>query len=229
MLSDALSYPANSDDRIATILIGGILSVLGILVIPAFIIQGYMVRVLRGAIEGDDAAPSFTDWGTLIVDGIKLFVVNVVYGLVIAIPLLVLTFVLGLGSAAVGGPNAGAGPGLFVGAAFLVGSLIVLLVALVVGYFVPAAMANFAVEDSLGAAFDVSTVWAAATTREYFVSWLAALVVGVVGGLIGSALSVVVVGVFVLFYVQVVTYYLFGRGFVKGLAKKRRGVVGPNV
>ncbi|WP_380681779.1 hypothetical protein [Salinigranum sp. GCM10025319] len=44
---------------------------------------------------------------------------------------------------------------------------------------------------------------------------------GVVGGLVGSALSVIVVGLFVLFYVQVVSYYLFGLGFARGLSKKR--------
>jgi hypothetical protein len=48
-----------------------------------------------------------------------------------------------------------------------------------------------------------------------------ALVVGIVGVLVGAALSAVVVGVFVLFYVQVVFYYLVGRGFAAGLAKKR--------
>lgn len=229
MLGDALSYPLNSDDRIATILVGGVLSALGFLVVPAFIVQGYLVRVLRDAAKGETAAPSFTDWGSLIVDGVKLFVVNLVYSLVVVVPTLA---VLALfvptsvrtdpGGVPAQPPDAG------FGLVALVGVLVVLLFGLLVAYFLPAAMANFAVEDSLGAAFDLSTIWTAATTGEYFVGWVLALVVGVVGGLVGAALSTIVVGIFVLFYVQVVTYYLWGRGFSKGLAKKRRAVAETN-
>ncbi|MFC6824854.1 DUF4013 domain-containing protein [Halopelagius fulvigenes] len=228
MLRHALSYPLNSDDRIPTILIGGILSVLGVLIVPAFILQGYFVRVLRGAAKGEAAAPSFTDWGGLIVDGVKLFVVNVAYGLVVAIPTILVSALFVPTSVETGPGGAPTQPGAGFGTVALVGVLVVLLLGLLVAYLLPAAMANFAVEDSLGAAFDFSTIWTAATTSEYFVGWVLALVVGVVGGLVGSALSLVVVGIFVLFYTQAVTYYLFGRGFAKGLSKKRRAVAETN-
>jgi hypothetical protein len=225
MLGDALSYPRNSSDWIPTILIGGVLSILGVLVVPAFIVQGYMLRVLRSAAKREDSAPSFTDWGGLIVDGIKLFVVNVAYALVVVVPMILLSVVLGFGSAlssAGGEPSAAAG--LLTGALGVLFVLVVTALGLAVGYFVPAAYANFAVEENLGAAFDVSTIFAAATTSEYFVAWVLAVLIGIVGGLLGSALSIVVVGIFVLFYVQVVTYYLWGRGFAEGLGKKRRAV-----
>jgi hypothetical protein len=225
MLGDALSYPRNSSDWIPTILIGGVLSVLGILVVPAFVVQGYLLRVLRSAAKDETAAPSFTDWGGLIVDGIKLFVVNVAYALVVVVPMIGLSVVLGLGNAvASAGGEPSAAANLLTGALGLLFVLVVTLLGIAVGYFVPAAYANFAVEENLGAAFDFSTIFAAATTSEYFVAWLLAVVVGVVGGLLGSALSILVVGVFVLFYVQVVSYYLWGRGFAEGLGKKRRAV-----
>jgi uncharacterized membrane protein len=67
----------------------------------------------------------------------------------------------------------------------------------------------------------VRTILQGAFTREYAVGWLLAVVVGVVGGLVGTALTAVVVGIFVLFYVQVSLYYLVGRGFAAGLSKKR--------
>ncbi|SFG33667.1 Protein of unknown function [Halopelagius inordinatus] len=228
MLGDSLSYPLNSDDRIATILIGGLLSVLGVLVIPAFVIQGYLVRVLRGAAKGEPAAPSFTDWGDLIVDGIKLFVVNLAYGLLIAIPMAVFSFALFV-PVSVSSNGGSPQPSAAVGIVAVVGGLLLLVFALLVAYVLPAAMTNFAVEDSLGAAFDFSTIWSGATTSEYFVGWVLAIVVGVVGGLVGSALSVVLVGIFVLFYVQVVSYYLFGRGFTEGLSEKRRAAAETNV
>jgi hypothetical protein len=209
MLGDALSFPRQSDDWLPTLLIGGVLSVLGFLIVPIFIVQGYFVRILRAAVEGEETTPSFTDWGDLIVDGVKLFVVNLVYGLILLIPLGIVVAITGV---AASGGNASRAVAGIVG---IVGFLVVAALGLVVAYIVPAAAANFAVEGRLGAAFDLSTVFGAAFTGDYAMAWLLAVVVAIVGGLIGSALSFLVVGIFVLFYVQVSMYYLFGRGFAE--------------
>lgn len=206
MLGDALSFPRSSDDWISTLLIGGILSALGVLVLPAFVLQGYLVRVLRAAAAGDRKAPSFTDWGRLFVDGLKLVVVNVVYSLAFVVPYaLFALFVFGSGRAS----------GVLVG----VLGLVLLVLGLVVAFVTPAAFANFALEGDFGAAFDVGTIKSGALTTDYATAWVLALVVGLVGGVVGSFLSVVVVGVFLIFYVQVVAYYLFARGFAKGLGR----------
>ena len=225
MLGDSLSYLRNSSDWIPTTLIGGILSVLSILILPAFVLQGYYVRVMRGAAKREDAASSFIDWGGLFVDGLKLFVVNVAYGIPLMVVWFAVLFVTGAGSST---PTPGAAPSSGVGIVTIVGLLLVLALAVFVAYFLPAAFANFAIEGSLGAAFDLSTIVSGATTGEYLKGWLLGLLVGVVGGLVGVLLSALVVGIFVLFYVQVVTYYLFGRGFAEGLGKKRRGIADSN-
>lgn len=209
MLGDALSFPRSGDDWIPTLLIGGVLTVLSFLVIPAFILQGYFVRVLRAAATGQTDSPSFTDWGGLLVDGLKLFVVNLAYSIVLVIPYFGLFFLIGFGS------DGGAGTGILV----LALGLVVFVLALVVSYFVPAASANFALEGDFGAAFDFGTIKSAALTSDYAMAWLLALVVGFVGGAVGAALSFLLVGIFVLFYVQVAVYYLFGRGFAKGLGR----------
>lgn len=229
MLSDALSFPRRGDDWLPTLLVGGILTLLGVFVLPAIVVQGYLVRVLAAAADQEETPPSFTRWGALFVDGVKLLVVNVVYGLVAVVPLVV---VLGAALVAIPGdpvpvepgttsptpPSAGFGAGLLVLVALLA---VVGLLTLLVAYVLPAALTNFAMEGRLGAAFDVRTVLAGAFTSDYAVAWLLALVVGLVGGLVGSALTVVVVGLFVLFYVQVSFYFLLGRGFAAGLSKKR--------
>ena len=161
MLGDALSYLKNSDDWIPTLLIGGVLSALSVLILPAFVIQGYLVRVLRGAAKADRAAPSFTDWGGLAVDGLKLFVVSVVYGLAAMVPIVAVLFAVFGISSVTADPTTGA-PNAAVGILGLLATLFVLVFGLAVGYFAPAGYANFAVEDSLGAAFDVSTIVSAA-------------------------------------------------------------------
>jgi len=229
MLSDALSFPRRGDDWLSTILVGGVLTLLGVFVLPAFVVQGYLVRVLDHAARRERTPPSFTQWGTLFVDGLKLTVVNVVYGLFVFVPLAILlgSLVAFLPSdpmtaeAGAGSPPpapTGGGSGLVVFVAFLAA---VGLFLLVVTYLLPAALANFAIEGRLRAAFDVRTVFAGAFTSDYAVAWLLAIVVGIAGGLVGSVLAVAVVGIFVLFYVQVASYYLVGRGFAAGLSKKR--------
>jgi hypothetical protein len=229
MLSDALSFPRRGDDWLSTLLVGGVLTLLGVFVLPAFVVQGYLVRVLDHAARRERTPPSFTQWGALFVDGLKLTVVNVVYSLFVLVPLAVALGAVvvlvpsgpmeaGPGTTPMPPSAGGGGPGLLVFVAFLAA---VGLFVLVVTYLLPAALANFAIEGRLRAAFDVRTVLAGAFTSDYAVAWLLAVVVGIAGGLVGSVLAIVVVGIFVLFYVQVASYYLVGRGFAAGLSKKR--------
>lgn len=214
MLEESLRYPLNSDDRVATLLIGGLLLVLSVLILPAFVVQGYLVRVLRSAAGGETEAPSFTGWGGLFVDGLKFLVINLVVGLVIAIPFVGVSAVVFGGATAVGDAGGGTGAALT-----LVGVLlfaVATLFAIVVAYFLPAMFANFAVEGRLGAAFDLSTVKSIAFTTDYLVAVLLAVVLGGVINAIGSLFVLVLVGVPILFYGQVVTYYLFGRAYAEG-------------
>ncbi|SFK88135.1 Protein of unknown function [Halogranum rubrum] len=206
MLSDALSFPRSGDDWLPTLVIGALLIPLSVLVIPAFILQGYFARVIRAAATNDSTAPSFTDWGDLLVTGLKMAVIGFAYSLVINVPSLGLQLLIAFGA---NGSGTGA----------LLVLLVTLVLSLVVGFFAPAALVNFAIEDSFGAAFDFGTIWSGVATSEYVVAWLLAMVVGVVGFLVGGVLSIVLVGFLVLFYVQIATYYLLARGFVKGLGR----------
>jgi len=217
MLEDALRYPVNGEDRAATLVIGGLLLVFSFLILPAFVLQGYLLRVLRSTATGEDAAPSFTDWGELLVDGLKLLVVTLLYGVAISVPFAVGAAIVGIGGLA--GSDAGV-------AAFGVVGLLVMAVALVVtiavGYVLPAAMTNFALEGNVGAAFDVDAIRGAAFSSKYLVGVLLGVVLGGVVNTVASPLALVLVGIPLLFYGQVVTYYCFGRGFAEGT-----GTYGP--
>ncbi len=220
MLDDALRFPRSGDDWLPTLIIGGVLSLLGVLILPGLVVQGYLVRVLRAGARDESAAPSFTEWGELFVDGLKLLVVNLGYAVATVIPVTIVTAVLAAGTTDAPDPNA------LLSLVNLGVGLLLLVLSLLVTYVLPAAMANFAIQGRLRAAFDVSTVARGAFTWEYAVGWLLGVVVAVVGGLVGVVLSALVVGVFVLFYVQVVVYFLWGRGFAAGLGREppmRRG------
>lgn len=198
-----------------TILIGGVLSLIGgFIFVTVLPVQGFLVRVLRSAAEDEREPPVFDQWGDLFVDGIKVIVIQIAYLVVPMIVLLFGMFVSGIGflSASEGATGA-AGIGA-VGALFLlVGGLLVVLVS----YLVPAALANFAYEDSFGAAFDVGTVVDAAFTTDYLVAVVLALIVSLVLGFVAFLLTFLIVGVFLSFYVQMSVFYLFGRGYAMGL------------
>lgn len=210
MLEDALGYPLRTDDRVATLIIGGALIVASVLVLPAFVLQGYLVRVLRSAASEEREAPSFTDWGELFVDGLKLVVVQAAYSLVISIPIVAAAVSFFVGGA-IGG-DAGI-------AAFGTVSLLLLLLAtllsILVAYVLPAAMTNFALGGELSAAFDVEALREAALSGRYLVGVLFGVVLGVVINSVATPFVLVLIGIPALFYGQVVAYYCFGRGFAE--------------
>lgn len=211
MLGDALSFPTTSDDWVGTVVIGGALTLFSFLILPGIVVYGYLVRVARAGATGA-AAPSFTDWEGLLVDGVKVFALGLAASIVVVVPIVV---VGGIGGAVAGMT----GNRVFGGVVALVVPLVAVALALVLGYFLPAALANFAIEDSLAAAFDLGTVVDGALTAEYATAWLLALLVGLAGNAVGSVLAVVLVGFLVLFYAQVVVAYLFGRGFASGIGE----------
>jgi len=220
MLFEALAFPRAGDDWLETLLVGGVLSLLGVLVVPAIVVNGYLVRVLRAGVEGDETLPRFTDWVDLFVDGLLVLLVELVYVGVTTFVLAGLVFVgvaLGWVTAAVGVRGPVRTLGAIYGSALLLVGLFGFLLA---AYLLPAALANFARTDDVVAAFHLGTVARAAFTADYLVAVVLAIAVSVVLGVVGGLLLLVLVGVFVLFALQVVVYHLFGQGFARGLASR---------
>jgi hypothetical protein len=218
MITDSLTYLRESDGWVKTVVIGGLLTLLGFLVVPTVLVAGYLVRVLRGTMHGDDDAPRFDDWGDLAGDGIRAFAIAVVYGLV---PALLIAVTAGL-AAAVAGP--GPRSGLVVGAVTFVGGLLALALGLLAAYIVPAAVANYAEQDSFRAGFAVDDLRPVLTSGTYATAWVMGFAVILGAGIVAAALNVVpllgtVVGAFVSFYAITAAYYIVGHawGDLRGL------------
>lgn len=225
MLSEALTFPREDDDWLETVLIGGVLSLLGVLIVPAILVNGYLLRVMTAAVEGEETPPRFEDWADLFVDGLLVWFVQLVY---VGVPAFLLTLVVGsflvvasvstsTGAPPEPGPAAGAGVLLALAILAILGIVLVLA-----AFLLPAALANVARTGDVTAAFHLRTIAGAAFSADYVVALVLVVAVSIVLGSIGAALTVVVVGIFVLFYLQVVIYHLFGQGFASGLADERR-------
>ena len=82
MLTNVVTYLKNSDDVWKTTIIGGLLVLASVLVLPAVLVWGYVVRVLERTSRGDDEVPRFNDWGALTADGAKAVAILLADGLI---------------------------------------------------------------------------------------------------------------------------------------------------
>jgi uncharacterized membrane protein len=187
------------------------------LIIPGILVNGYLLRVVQAGVAGDEDPPEFRDWLELLLDGIIVWIIEAVY---IFVPAALLMF--GIGSFAVAaGLSSSAGAGSMASPdGGLIGGLtglLLLLIPVTAGFLMPAGLANYARTGEVTKAFDLRTVIAVALSANYLVAIISIIAVSIVLGLIGGVLVLLLVGVFVLFYQQIVGYYLFGTGFVRGL------------
>lgn len=211
---DAVNYPRQGDDPWRTILIGGVLGLLSVLVVPVFLVLGYYVRTLRAAIENENEPPVFDEFGDLFVDGITAFVVGFVY---LLIPALVFGFSVG-GIAISAILTGDVGIGAIAGA--VAGFSLSFVLGLIAWYVLPAAIANAIHEGRIGAGFAFGTLRRQLLSGTYVVAWLMAFGLFIVGGIVTSILSVIpplgfIAGAFVNFYVGVAAFYLYGRAYAE--------------
>lgn len=211
MLEDGLSYPVRGD-WIGRIVIGGVLGLLSVFVIPAFLIVGYLVRVLERTVAGDEVPPEFAEWGDLLVNGLVGTVILIAYTIVPVIAYSILVAVVFGAGGAIGG-DAGA----LVGVVGLLLALGFIPVLFLIYYAVPAALTAYAARGELGAAFDVGLLKPTLLSTEYLVAVLMPIVIAVITWVVAGVLAVTVVGLllvpFVQFYGQVAVFRMFGSAF----------------
>lgn len=212
-IEDAITYPTESDEWILTVLIGGVLTLLSVLVVPVFLVSGYVVRAIRANLDGEPEPPTFGDWGELFVDGLKATVIGFVYMLV---PFVVLGATVGGAVVAMAtGGDAGVAAGL---GGMLVGLFVSFLLFVAFGYLSAVAVVNFAREGRLGAGFDVGVVRDVGLDAEFAVPYLVSVAVFVAASLL-NVIPVVgsLVAVFASFYAAIVAAALWADGFVQAV------------
>lgn len=89
---DSFEYASKSVKNIVFL---GLFYLFSFLIIPVFFILGYNYRIVKiateGMINGDDELPKFENWTGMFVDGIKCFVVYIVY---LIIPIIIFLAIL---------------------------------------------------------------------------------------------------------------------------------------
>jgi hypothetical protein len=219
-IGKSFSFVFEDKEWVTKIIIAILILLLGVLfswlVIPAILaallFSGYGVEITRRVIRGEpEVLPAWDNWGQLFTDGLMVAIIGIVY----AIPMIIVSLCLGvpLGIASENSETAAA----------LISSLLSclnLLWGIVLSFLLPPAIAIYAKEGELGAAFRFSEV--VALVRDHFTTYLITAVMVWVAGIIGG-LGILLCGVGWLFttpYASFVTSHLYGQAYVEaaGLA-----------
>lgn len=187
IISDSLSYPSQDWKKV---LILGILFLISFLIIPAFLVMGYFFRILKGSIAGFEELPDFEEWGEMFIDGLKLFIVQIVYFLIPAIVILIGIWAsfASISTGYISDPTAFIG---IMGVTAIIG----IILALILGLVANIAISNMALNNGeLGAAFRFSEILEQISTigwGKYIVWYIVMIVIGIIGLIIARVLNII--------------------------------------
>jgi hypothetical protein len=129
--------------------------------------MGYAMKVLRG----EKPAPEVADWGTLFIDGIKAWIVSLIY----AIPIIIVGFIVaGASAAAFISGNYSAMMAAF--GAMALGGLVIFVLGVIILVFEVIGIVRFARTGSIGEAFNMSAILAT-INKIGWVPYIIALIV----------------------------------------------------
>ena len=136
-------------------------------ILLALPLMGYAMKVLRG----EKPAPEVADWGTLFIDGIKAWIVSLIY----AIPIIIVGFIVaGASAAAFISGNYSAMMAAF--GAMALGGLVIFVLGIIIVVFEVIGIVRFARTGSIGEAFNMSAILAT-INKIGWVPYIIALIV----------------------------------------------------
>lgn len=194
IISDSIKYPSSNWGKV---LILGVIMIASILIVPIFLVYGYVFRIIKATLAGLDELPEFDEIGEMFVDGLKIFVVAIVY----AIPVWIISWIFG---AIMGSTMTATTVSLdptMIWALFL-GNILFAIVAVIIGLIEVMAIANMAYYDGdLGAAFRFSEIldyisrigWG-----KYIATYIVIAIIAFIGFLIGMLTLFILIGIILL-------------------------------
>ena len=206
IISDSIKYPSSNWGKV---LILGVICIASILIVPIFLVYGYVFRIIKATLAGMDELPEFDEIGEMFVDGLKILVVSIVY----AIPIWIIAAIIGLiTGTGMGTTSTSLDPTMMW--AVLGSSIVFIIVALIVGLVEIMAIVNMAYYNGeLGAAFRFSEILdriAQIGWGKYIVTYIVIAVISFIAFLIGWLTMLVLIG-FILLPLIIVPYMaMFG-------------------
>ena len=194
IVSDSIKYPSSNWGKV---LILGVIMIASILIVPIFLVYGYLFRIIKATLAGLDELPEFDEIGEMFVDGLKILVVAIVY----AIPVWIISAILGLiTGTGMNTTTIGLDPMMFWG--LFVANLITVIIALIIGLIEIIAIVNMAYYDGeLGAAFRFSEILehiARIGWGKYIATYIVVALIAFIGFFIGVLTFFILIGIILL-------------------------------
>jgi len=189
VISDSIKYPSSDWKKVIGL---GLLLLISFLIIPLFFSLGYLFRVIKASLAGSEELPEFEEWGEMLVDGIKVFLVYLIYllpAIIIGIYSLVVMFST-LYSLSYLYPStmATANPAIFTTiftGSVIFGIIFSMIYAIVIYPIMAVALGNMAFHDGeFGSAFRLSEI--ISTISE--IGWVDLIIWYIVVGVVGLAI-----------------------------------------
>ena len=206
MLKPAIRY-ALQDDWVSRILAGGIFTATSVILLPAFTLLGYFLRVLEETVNGVPHPPDFEGYLSMTKDG---FVAFIILGLYTISPLVL--FVLTI----YGLVQINVIYNLSMVEFSLIGFIILLpvtIISLTAYYIVPVAMTNYAIKHEFRSAFQFSNIIKIAGTKTYIIGSILPVMLIIISSVLTITVSTTGIGVvivpFIQFFFQMIIIRLF--------------------
>jgi hypothetical protein len=217
VISDSMRYPSSNWTKV---IILGVLFLISFLIVPLFLALGYLFRVIKASLAGSEELPEFEEWGEMLIDGIKIFLVNIIYtlpALIISIFLFVTLWSSIWSMSYLSQISGSASPDIFYsifGGTFLLGIIVAGIYMLVIYPIIAVALGNMAYYDGeFGSAFRLSEIIAIISDIGwvdliiwYVVVLIVAMVITFIGGIIGI---IPILGWIILIFIVYPYIYLF--------------------
>jgi hypothetical protein len=189
-----------------------------LLLIPLILLYGYAMSIFDTTIDGDQKTPPFEDWKEIAIQGVRML------GLLFVsqIPLAVLIagyFVVAIGlSAGLSQVGTDAVAGQAFGGVTLLFLALFLGLSAAISYVLPASLCAAAADHSITSGFALRKL-RPCLTGEYAIGWVLAFGLATLLGTIAGILSVLLVGIPLVFYTVVVASRLVAIGYREGIAE----------
>ncbi|HEX7467912.1 MAG TPA: DUF4013 domain-containing protein [Methanobacterium sp.] len=206
IISDSIKYPSSNWGKV---LILGVIMIASILIVPIFLLMGYIFRIIKATLAGLDELPEFDEIGEMFVDGLKVFVVAIIY----AIPVYIIALIIG---ALLGNTTTAASISInpYMLWAVVIGYIVYIIVAAIIGLIEVIAIANMAYYDGdLGAAFrfgEILDCIAKIGWGKYIATYIVIAIVAFIGFLIGLVTLFILIGIILLPLIIAPYIYMFG-------------------
>lgn len=206
---EALTYGTKN---LGSVFIGGILMVVSFLLIPLFLVQGYLLRIAENTMKKDDSMPNWENFGDMMVKGLIVFLIGLAYFI---IPVIVFFILGGISLISLMTKN----PAGIISA--IGGLLFALLIAgilfLILGFMYIFGILRYVETGNLASAFGFGEILNRISKKfgEFIVAYIIMLGICIITLVFLGLMSAILIGIvlfpFAIFYIMIVFYRLFAK------------------